>query len=244
MQLLNHNLITYFQNKPKQKRRNIMNRQFLKKLFVGITICCLMTVVMGSLAKADSNDDSDIDRNASWHETQYGTDAFGGTWMLGQFGPDVGYGEQGMIYEYSDPMNGTYVSYQSTDMGMGFGGPLMGYGGMFSPIAEASYGPYAGGNRPQVQATPAWDTQGYVSGDLWGNNTNAFQAQYNPMAGFMFNLAGMFGTGFGGYGGLFGGAPVNYSAYSGYGYGTGAGYGNIIGGYGGGYGYGYPNVIY
>jgi len=186
-------------------------------------IVAIMSILMFALFVASSPVlAQDPDRSASWHETQYGTNAWGGTWMLGQFGPDVGYGEQGTVYQYTDPMSGTYVSYSSTGMGMGLGGPLMGYGGMFSPVAQASYGPYAGGNRPQVGSTPGYDTQGYLSGSLWGPNVSMYQSQYNPMAGMMFGLMGMLGGGYGGYGG-FGG----YGGYGGYG-----GFGGLFGGFG------------
>lgn len=158
-----------------------------------------------------NNDDDNVSRNANWYEVNTGTSASGGTWISSMFGPDVGYGEQGTRYEYTDPITGTYTSYSQTGMGQapGMAGLLPIYGGMFSSVGSQSYGPYAGGQNPTVQQTPFYDTQGYMSGSLWGPNTQAMQAQYNPMGGMMGML---FGT-FGGYGG-----GSNYSAgYGGYG---------------------------
>jgi hypothetical protein len=204
-----------------------------------LSIFLLATVFGSTLAIAD---EEEPDRSASWHETSYQTDAWGRTWVVGQFGPDVGYGEQGSIYEYTDPTTGTYVSYSNTSMGMGAGGPLMGYGGMFSPVAQASYGPYAGGNRPSVGSTFGYDTQGYLSGSLWGNNTSYFQAQPNPMAQMMFGLGfggggyGYSGTGYGGFGG--------YSPFGGGLFGGGLFGGGFFGGYGGSSVGGYATRIY
>jgi hypothetical protein len=194
-------------------------------LIVVLIVSLLLVGNLFSSSMAIAQNDPNT-RTAQWHETQYGTNAWGGSWILGQFGPDVGMGEQGTYYQMSTP-GGGYVSYYSASPGMGYGGPMMGYGGMFSPVAQQSYGPYAGGGRPQVQQTPGYDTQGYVSGNLWGQSTNYYSAQPNPMFGLMMGLLGGFG-GFGGFGG--------YGGYGGYS----AGYG----GYGGGYGYGYPGYGY
>jgi hypothetical protein len=214
----------------------------LSILTILILAVFLLTNVLGtSLVRADE----EPERDASWHETEYGTDAWGGTWLSGRFGPDVGYGEQGQVFEYTNPGTGMYVSYSSTGMGMGLGGPMLGYGGMFSPVAQASYGSYAGGGRPNVQATPGYDTQGYLSGNLWGQNSSFYQARYNPMAGFLFGMAGLLGGGYGGFGGYGGyGGFGGYSGYGGFsGYG---GYGGFspYGGYGG-FGVGsFPTRIY
>lgn len=166
-------------------------------------------------------EDDDDDRQAAWHQTEWSTDEWGGTWMKGSFGPDWGMGEQGQVMEYSNPMTGMYVSYKTSGMGMGMGGPFAGYGGMFSPVAEASYGPYAWGGQPQIQSTPGWQTRGYVSGDLWGQSTSYYQAQPNI---FAMGIQSMLG----GLGGMFGG----WGGFPGYNYG--------YGGYGGGYGSSLP----
>jgi hypothetical protein len=233
----------------------------LSLLSIMIAVIFLLTTAFGSsLAIAADDDDDEPSRSASWHETSYQTDAWGRTWTIGQFGPDLGYGEQGSIYEHRDPTTGAYISYSSTSMGMGAGGPMMGYGGMFSPLAEVSYGPYAGGGRPNVGSTPGYDTQGYLSGSLWGNNTSYYEARPNPMAQMMFGLMGGGFGGFGGYGGGYGGFGGSYGApsYSGYGAQSYGGFGgfspfgsfggsSIFGGYGGygGYGVGgYPTRIY
>jgi hypothetical protein len=224
----------------------------LNVLTILIVAIFILTTAFGSSLAIAADETEEPDRSASWHETTFQTDAFGRTWTVGQFGPDVGYGEQGTMYEYTDPMSGAYVSYSSTSMGTGAGGIMAGYGGMFSPLAQASYGPYAGGGRPQVESTWGYDTQGYLSGSAWGNNTSYYQAQPNFMAQMM--------LGFGGFGGLLGGYGGGYSgaysgAYSGnYGAQSYGGFGGFspFGGFGGfsgfggfgGYGGGYPTRIY
>ncbi|MGA1839477.1 MAG: hypothetical protein ACMUIU_02540 [bacterium] len=217
----------------------------LNVLAILIAAIFILTTAFGS-SLAIAADDDEPSKSASWHETTFQTDAWGRTWTVGQFGPDVGYGEQGSIYEYTDPMSGAYISYSSTSMGVGAGGPMMGYGGMFSPLAQISYGPYAGGGRPQVQSTPGYDTMGYLSGSLWGNNTSYYQAQPNFMAQMMFGLGG-FGGGLFGGGGYGGGYSGAYSGGYGASYGGFGGY-SPFGGFGGFSGFGgfggYPTRIY
>lgn len=116
--------------------------------------------------------------------------------LIGRFGPDVGIGEQGTIYRYSNPLTGQNFTYSSTGIGLGLGGPFLGYGGMFSPVAGASYGPFAFGQIPIVGPTPGYDTTGYISGNLWGQNTSFYQARINPFAAVLFGGLGGF-SGFG-----------------------------------------------
>jgi hypothetical protein len=146
----------------------------MKKTISIITILMFSFVlcVMGArnIAIAEENeecvgeectvDGEEADRTQSWHETQTGTTAWGGTFISGQFGPDVGIGETGQYYQSIDPLTGATTSFYTTGLGSGIGGALAGYGGMFSQYGQDSYGPYAGGNRPQVQPTPGYDTQG------------------------------------------------------------------------------------
>ncbi|MEW5800893.1 MAG: hypothetical protein AB1847_02205 [bacterium] len=175
----------------------------LKKSGIIIAFSFFFCLVISSFTLpgicAETGENSSVSRNANWYETQYGTSPFGGTWIMGQFGPDIGYGEQGVSYQYSDPLTGSYVSYMSTGMGMGLGGPFVGYGGMYSPVAAQSYGPYANGNNPQIQPTPGWSTKGYSSGNLFGQSTNYYQAQ---PALFGLGLYGLGGYGLGGYSSL------------------------------------------
>lgn len=223
----------------------MMKKQFLKIALVGIMTACFLILVMGRDANAqwlnwgnyginsgnlgwnfdnswmqDSEvDDDEVTRDAAWYKINTGTSATGGTWISSQFGPDYGYGEQGTHYEYTDPITGMYTSYSTTGMGraQGWAGMMPVYGGWNSAVGAQSYGPYAGGQTPSVQQTPFYDTQGYMSGSLFGPSTQAYQSQFNFMGGMMGTL---FGT-FGGYGGS------NYSA----GYGGYAGYGGGYGGY-------------
>ena len=159
---------------------------------------------------------SEPNRNAQWYQAYYGSDSLGGTFLRGEFGPDVGIGEQGFVYQYSNPLTGQYVSYQSSGIGYGVGGPLVGYGGQFSPVAEASYGPFAYGNIPTVSPTPGVNTRGFISGDLWGRNTSYYEAQYDPFASFLLGALGGYGGGFGAglpgaYGGILGTGRVGLS---------------------------------
>jgi hypothetical protein len=164
------------------------------------------------------SEDKETDRSAQWYQAQYGTGPLGQTWMMGSFGPDFGIGEQGVRYQSVDPLTGSFVSYSVTSPGMGIGGPFAGYGGMFSPAALASYGPFAYGNNPQPMPTPGYTSQGYTSGSAFGNNTNFYQIQ--PAFGLMGGLFGGLGFGLGGlYSGIGGwGFPgYNYGLYSGIG---------------------------
>ncbi|MGA1790517.1 MAG: hypothetical protein ACMUIM_03445 [bacterium] len=156
-------------------------------------------------------------RQAAWYEVNYASDAFGGTFLIGQYGPDIGIGEQGSVYQYSNPLTGQYVSYQSTGIGSGVGGALLGYGGMFSPVAQQSYGPFAYGQSPTVSASPGYDTQGYLFGNLWGQNVNYFASQYNPFAGLLLGGFGSFGSPAAFSGGLFGLGRVGLSTANSFG---------------------------
>jgi len=205
----------------------------LIKIIILCVSLCLIADFAAINGRCAENDDSNVSRNADYYNVQYGTSPFGGTWTMGQYGPDVGIGEQGYQYQYSDPLTGTFVSYSSSGIGAGLGGIWAGYNGMYSNVAQQSYGPYAYGNTPEVQPTVGWSTQGSTSGNLFGYNTNYYQAQpatYGLMGGLLGGLGGYYGGGYGlsGYG------------LSGYGLG---GYG--LGGYGlSGYGlsgYGSPS---
>jgi len=210
----------------------MMKKQFSKIALAGIITACFLMLVMGRVANAqyfgnqfnfgnlgnfgdfgwnfdnswmqnsEMNED-ELTRGAAWYEVNTGTSASGGTWISSQFGPDMGYGEQGTRYEYTDPMTGMYTSYSSTSMGQapGMMGTVPIYGGMFSAVGDQSYGPYSRGQNPSVQQTPFYDTQGFMSGSLFGPSTQAYQSQFNFMGGMM---GSMFGA-FGGYG-------PNYSA--------------------------------
>jgi hypothetical protein len=143
-------------------------------------------------------------------------------------------------------------------MGMGVGGPLAGYGGMFSPLAEISYGPYAYGQNPTAQSTFGWDTKGSLSGSLFTGSSQYYQAQANPFAQMILGFSGMLGGGLGyggiGYGGGWG--PTSYGASSAFGsyglgnygpWGFGGGFGTGLSGYPGigGFGAGsYPTQIF
>ncbi len=219
-----------------------MKKQFLKIALVGIITACFLILVMGRVANAqwlnwgnfgnlgwnfDNSwmnnsevDEDELTRGDHYYNINTGTSASGGTWIRSDFGPDIGYGEQGSHYEYTDPMTGAYTSYSQSGMGQaqGMAGWLPVYGGMFSAVGDQSYGPYSRGQTPSVQQTPFYDTQGYMSGNLWGQNTQASQSQFNFMGGMMGSLFGTFGgygpnssAGYGGFGG-FGGYPQGMNA--------------------------------
>lgn len=200
-----------------------MLRHFKLLIFLILSLFTLSIICSMHYSFAASDDDSsEPDRSASWYQAQYGTGPFGQNWMIGSFGPDYGIGEQGMRYQYTDPLTGSYVSYSTTGMGMGLGGPLAGYGGMFSPAAAISYGPFAYGNNPQPMPIPGYSTEGYTSGGLFSPNVNYYSAQPS-LLGLM---GGMFGFG-GLYGGLYGG--LGYGS----GFGSwGGGFGSLFGGWG------------
>jgi hypothetical protein len=186
-----------------------MTRRLVTAAFVLLTFIIFIGVYVDAPVRAQTSDPT---RQAAWYQVNYGSNAFGGTFLYGQYGPDVGIGEQGTIYRYSNPLTGMYVSYQSTGIGTGIGGPLLGYGGMFSPVAEASYGPFAYGQIPTVASSPGFDTSGFLFGNLWGQGVNYFQSQYNPYAGLLFGLGGLGGFGsYDPYGGLFGSGRVGLS---------------------------------
>ena len=187
-----------------------MTRRLIITAFVLLTFIIFTSLYFNTSVMAQTSDPT---RGAAWYQVNYGSDAYGGTFLSGQFGPDVGIGEQGTIYQYSNPLTGAYVSYQSTGIGAGVGGPLLGYGGMFSPVAEASYGPFAYGQTPNVSPSLGFDTRGFLYGNLWGQGVNYFEAQYNPFAGMLFGLGGLGGFGsYSPYGGLFGIGRVGLSS--------------------------------
>ena len=213
-----------------------MRKHLFKLFLVGFVALCLVIGNLGRIARAETDDDDDDDRQAAWHQTQTGTNPWGGTWISGRFGPDVGYGEQGSYYSYQDPMSGNFITYSQVGMGMGMGGPLMGYGGWNSPLAGISYGPYAGGNMPQMNPTPGWSTQGYYSGGLFSPQISYTSGQYNPIAGL---FMGLLGGGLGGWGGSYGGWGGGLGGWGG----SLGGWGGSYGSWGGSYGGGYPTVI-
>lgn len=183
----------------------------------------------GELAVGQSTEDKKDEegtRTAAWYQSDTATNAFGGVMTQWQFGPDVGYGETGQGYSYTDPLTGAYVSYQSSGMGMG-SVRLPVYGGMNSQFGAASYGPWAGGQQYQPQATPGYDTQTSFGGDAFGTQYNYSQGQPNYAAMTGFSLmqnpatAGLgaamlygYGTGGTGFGTSFG-APA--TAFGGFG---------------------------
>ncbi len=192
-----------------------MIKENLRTSIILLLSICMIVAAMGiSVVRAAVDEGDNVDRSAAWYQTQYGTSPWGGTWMTGQYGPDVGMGQQGMVYQYQDPMTGSFVSYSTTGMGMGMGGPFAGYGGWDSALGPISYGPFAYGNVPQVMPTPGYGTQGSASGGLFGPQTSYYQAQ----PGLMWMLSGGLGS-FGGFGGY--GLYSGYGGYGGYPYGFG-----------------------
>lgn len=181
---------------------------------LSIYLICTFLIAFHVLGDEENGSETGT-KTAAWYNFRYGSNLFGGTWKIGQYGPDIGLGEQGIDVQFQIPFGG-YVSYRSTGLGMGLGGPLMGYGGMFSPLASTSYGPYAYGGNPQIQSTTGWGTEGIMAGSLFGPNINYYAAQ----PGIMGLLFGMFGgglyPGFGAYGGL-GLGGFGFGGFGGYG---------------------------
>ena len=167
----------------------------LLTLFLSV---CLIFAIMNVPRVRAEEEETEAERYAAWYQAQYGTTPWGGTSMIGYFGPDYGIGEQGMVYQFQDPLTGSYVSYSQTGMGAGMFGVFGGYGGWNSPTAAMSYGPFAYGQTPQVMPTLGYGSQGYQSGSLLGPNTSYYSAQ-NPL---MWMLGGginnFYGTGYGG----------------------------------------------
>ena len=166
-------------------------------LILLLSIALIFLFFLSFNVRAADKNDNTATRDAQWYQAQYGTNPLGGSWMMGRFGPDFGIGEQGYTYQYSDPLTGSYISYTTSGLGMGIGGPLLGYQGMFSQAAMQSYGPFAYGNNPMPASTFGWSTEGYTSGSAFGPYTNYYSAQ--PMMS-LFGLFGGYGFGGGFYG--------------------------------------------
>jgi hypothetical protein len=183
-----------------------MKRKRLSAIIIILLSFCLIATFFTFSDVYANGEDDDGARTAAWYTTQYGTGPLGQTWMIGRFGPDVGYGEEGFRYEYRDPASGVFVSYQNTGLGVGLCCPFAGYGGRYSSLGALSYGPYALGGEPQVQPTLGWSTTGAITGGLFQPQTSFFQAQ---------PFLGLFG-GFSGFGGLGGYPNVGFGSYYGY----------------------------
>jgi hypothetical protein len=219
----------------------------------------------------DSQSDDELIRNEAFYNYGETTNAAGGVTNWWEYGPDIGVGETGYGYTQTDPWTGTTVTYSTTGIGTGVGGPLAGYGGMYSPLASESYGIFAGGATPQYNVNPkyGYNTQLSTSGSLLGPSstytastpdplmqlgmTLSQQSQTQGLGLALATLSGLqysqpFGSSYlGGYG----------TSLGGYGYSTPyAGYGTSLGGYGystpyagygtslGGYGYSTPYAGY
>jgi len=117
-----------------------------------------MTMMFSATHALGQNPQIEPSRQFAWLETNYGANIFDGTWLLGQ-------------------LTSPSINYQYTGIGSGFGGPSVGYGGMFSPVATALtalYGAY--GQTPDIMTRPFYNTTGYISGNFLGQNTSYYQA--------------------------------------------------------------------
>lgn len=231
-----------------------MSKKLLRLFLVLFVFGIATTIVSTSIEGANVADDV-AKRQADLYKRWTETTPWGGTMQRWQIQPDYGWGEMGEGYQYVDPSSGTMVMYQSTSMGMGII-PSYEYGGMYSPLAQVSYGPFQYGNIPGMQSTPfAW-SKGYEEGSIFGQ-TQAYQ--YQPMIS-PFGLMGgglMGGVGLGSLGALGGTGNIYGFGPTATGYGPGIGFGGLSGlfsGYNtGGYtGYGpvgypgqqYPQIMY
>jgi hypothetical protein len=128
-----------------------------------------------------NGDEEDAERSADVYQHDTSTSPYGETFQRWSFSPDIGYGEVGEGYSYTNPMTGETVSYQVTGMGMG-AIPLPIYGGMGSQYGQASYGIFASGGVPVVQSTPGMHTQTSAAGSAFGDGYQYAASQPDPTA--------------------------------------------------------------
>ncbi|MGA1824646.1 MAG: hypothetical protein ACMUIP_08265 [bacterium] len=119
-------------------------------------------------------------RTQSWYKKDAQTTPLGGTATQWSYGPDIGWGETGKGFTYTDPIMGATISYSITGFGMGtVAAPL--YGGAQSIFGQGTYGPLwetaATGKAPVTSPTYGWSTQTSQAGSLFGTGYTYTYAQ-------------------------------------------------------------------
>ncbi|MGA1867965.1 MAG: hypothetical protein ACMUJM_05385 [bacterium] len=126
-------------------------------------------------------DEEDAERSADLYQHDTMTSPWGEVIQTWHYEPDVGYGEVGEGYIYTNPLTGESVSYQVTGMGMG-AIPLPIYGGMGSEFGQASYGIFSTGQIPVVQSTPGVYTETSTAGSAFGEGYQYAASRPDPTA--------------------------------------------------------------
>jgi hypothetical protein len=126
-------------------------------------------------------DEEDAERSSDVYQHDTMTSPWGETYQTWSYAPDVGYGEVGEGYSYTNQLTGETVSYQVTGMGMG-SVPLPIYGGMGSEFGQASYGIFSSGGAPIVQPTPGVHTETSTAGSAFGEGYQYAASRPDPTA--------------------------------------------------------------
>lgn len=126
-------------------------------------------------------DEEEAERSANVYQHDTVTSPYGETYQSWFYAPDIGYGEVGEGYSYTNQLTGETVSYHVTGMGMG-SIPLPVYGGMGSQYGLASYGIFANGAIPVVQPTPGVYTETSTAGSAFGEGYQYAASRPDPTA--------------------------------------------------------------
>ncbi|MGA1824956.1 MAG: hypothetical protein ACMUIP_09860 [bacterium] len=164
-----------------------MKNYFLKLLVATVVMLSFIIIVMGNAShaqdvvveaiSADVTVDSvilDADtavRTESYFTAEKETTPWGTVVFKGEYGPDLGIGETGSIYYFSDPLTGTQISYKEEGLGVGQLGVLAGYTGKYSPLASSQYGVFAGDTdySKLLSSTPGFSTYQQMGGNIMGS---------------------------------------------------------------------------
>ncbi|MGA1825907.1 MAG: hypothetical protein ACMUIP_14725 [bacterium] len=119
-------------------------------------------------------------RTQSWYKKETQTTPIGGTATQWSYGADLGWGETGSGFSYTNPLTGATVTYSTTGYAMGtVAAPI--YGGAQSIFGQGTYGPLlqtaATGKAPQTSPTIGWTTQTSQAGNLFGTGYTYTAAQ-------------------------------------------------------------------
>jgi hypothetical protein len=132
-------------------------------------------------------DEEDAERSAAIYQHDSVVSPYGTTYQQWSYAPDIGYGEVGEGFSYSNPLTGETVSYQVTGIGMG-AIPLPVYGGMASQYGQASYGMFSNGSIPVVPSTPGVYSETSTAGSAFGEGYQYAASMPDPTAIVAINL--------------------------------------------------------